>query len=200
MHQELVTVQRARVDVASILRRRIQWGLHLAQFKPGDRLPSLRAAAAEFGVDQRSVLAAYRALQEEGLVELRPRSGVYIAEVHAPPIDVPEERRWMVDVFLKGFSHGVAPSGLAAAITEVVGTRRLVAACVENNGDYLLAMSSQLRRDFGLDTIWVEPETLDAPHGTARLARADLIVTTSFFAHAARAAAREVGRPAVVVA
>ena len=78
--QRLVSVRAVNrfraTDVASMLRRRIQWGIHLGLVKAADRLPSLRAAAAEFGVDQRSVLAAYRELEREGIVEMRPRSGM----------------------------------------------------------------------------------------------------------------------------
>ncbi|NNC32700.1 GntR family transcriptional regulator [Longimicrobium terrae] len=45
----------------------------------GDRLPSIRALWREMGVDHRVVAQAYRILEDEGLVEVRGRSGVYLA-------------------------------------------------------------------------------------------------------------------------
>ena len=107
-------------DVADLLRRRIQMGTHLGQIKPGDRLPSLRAAASEFGVDQRSVLSAYRQLESEGIVEMRPRSGIYVAgePQSAPQIDA--SARWMSEMFLQGFEHGIPPIALGETLTDAV--------------------------------------------------------------------------------
>ena len=185
-------------DVASLLRRRIQWGVHLGLVKSGDRLPSLRAAAAEFGVDQRSVLAAYRELEKEGIVEMRPRSGIYVAgESHLQETLAPAAR-WMSEMFLQGFSRGVPPVALGSTLSGAV-SGALNAACVECNADQILWMAGQLRREFGLSTTWIESNALETDVTVERLKAADLIVTTAFHATEARKLGEQYGLPVVVV-
>jgi DNA-binding transcriptional regulator YhcF (GntR family) len=185
-------------DVASMLRRRIQFGLHLGQMHPGDRLPSLRAAASEFGVDQRSVLAAYRELEAEGIVEMRPRSGIYVAgDTNAAP-RIDPSARWMSDIFLQGFAHGVPPVSLGSTLADAVRATTLVAACLECNADQMLWLSSQLREEFGIDANLIDESTLDTEAAAARLAESHLIVTTAFHAGAARALGEQFGLPVVV--
>jgi DNA-binding transcriptional regulator YhcF (GntR family) len=46
---------------------------------PGARLPSVRTAEIDWKVDRRVILAAYRRLVQAGLVEVRDRSGYYVA-------------------------------------------------------------------------------------------------------------------------
>lgn len=48
--------------------------------KPGDRLLSVREMSVKLGFSPVTVHQAYGVLQDEGLVEARPRSGFYIAE------------------------------------------------------------------------------------------------------------------------
>ena len=60
------------------LRERIISGLYLGYWRPGERLPSIREIAEAEHVDRKTAAAAYRRLQEEGLVRVRARSGVYL--------------------------------------------------------------------------------------------------------------------------
>jgi DNA-binding transcriptional regulator YhcF (GntR family) len=200
--QRLVNVRAVNrfraADVASLLRRRIQWGIHLGLVKSGDRLPSLRAAAAEFGVDQRSVLAAYRELEKEGIVEMRPRSGIYVAgDSHVQETLAPAAR-WMSEMFLQGFSRGVPPVALGSTLSGAV-SGALNAACVECNADHILWMAAQLRQEFGLSTSWIECGTFENEATIERLRAADMIVTTSFHAAEARKIGEQYGLPVVVV-
>jgi len=48
--------------------------------KPGDRLPSERAMAQRFQVSRAVIREAIRTLCERGLLEARPKSGVYVKE------------------------------------------------------------------------------------------------------------------------
>ena len=97
-----------RAAIAETLRQRVVAGLHLGTLEPGHRLPSLRVLGAELRTDPRVVMAAYRQLAAEGLVRLRPRSGVF---VEAPPRRdeemLPEVAAWVVDVFLRGLSRDI---------------------------------------------------------------------------------------------
>jgi hypothetical protein len=176
----------------------VHWGIHLGLVKPGDRLPSLRAASGEFGVDQRLVLAAYRELEVEGIVVMRPRSGIYVAPGPQAAANLPTGARWMSEMFLQGFARGVPPNALGAMLTCAVSSKPLTAACLECNADQILWMASQLRNEFGLSTTWIETGELSHDAVGDRVVAADFIVTTSFHAAEARRLGQQYDRPVVV--
>ncbi|MDM0047539.1 PLP-dependent aminotransferase family protein [Variovorax sp. J22R115] len=71
--------------------------------RPGDRLPSVRAASAARGLSRTTIFEAYYLLETRGLVEARSRSGYYVkgdlaqAEITAPDDSRPNGRARMVD-------------------------------------------------------------------------------------------------------
>ncbi len=60
--------------LAHELGSRIEQGL----FRPGDRLPSVRALSQEHGVSLSTVQQAYHLLEDRGLAEARPKSGYFV--------------------------------------------------------------------------------------------------------------------------
>jgi DNA-binding transcriptional MocR family regulator len=63
------------IQAADALRARIVDG----GFRPGDRLPSVRKLSDELAVNPATVVAAYRILGQEGFLEPRAGSGVFVA-------------------------------------------------------------------------------------------------------------------------
>ena len=61
-------------QVADRLARQIEQSL----YQPGDRLPGVRRLARQFGVSISTVVQAQRWLEDDGLIEARPRSGWYV--------------------------------------------------------------------------------------------------------------------------
>src|SRR5947199_7528804 len=57
---------------------------------PGERLPSIRGLASRLGIHHLTVLGAYRALAERGVLVIREGSGVRVAEFseRAPQAEV----------------------------------------------------------------------------------------------------------------
>lgn len=55
--------------------------------KAGERLPGVRPLAAQHGTSVSTAVAAYRKLEDEGLIEARPRSGYFVRA--ATKIDIP---------------------------------------------------------------------------------------------------------------
>ena len=49
------------------------------KLKEGEKLPSERDLAEQFGVQRATVRSAYKLLEDEGIIECRERSGNYIA-------------------------------------------------------------------------------------------------------------------------
>lgn len=62
------------VNLAELLGTRIENGF----YRPGDRLPSVRALSLEHGVSLSTVQQAYRLLEDNGLASPRPKSGYFV--------------------------------------------------------------------------------------------------------------------------
>lgn len=60
--------------------RKISRDILSGKYKPGDRLPSERELAAEFGIGKTVIHSGYEKLAGMGLVEMKPKSGVYAAD------------------------------------------------------------------------------------------------------------------------
>jgi hypothetical protein len=195
--------RRRRDDTSTALRRRIVSALRAGTLERGDRLPSVREIAAELEVDPRLVLSAYRVLAREGLVEIRPRSGIYVAIARGavaggPPAGV---EGWIVDLLAQGVSREIPAPELGDWVRRCVGTVRLRAAVVATTDDQLDGMCRELRGDYGIEARGVRAAALPARGAPpAALRRADVLITT--VAHAARVGrlARLLETPHIVVA
>ncbi len=62
------------VNLAELLGTRIEQGF----YRPGDRLPSVRALSVEHGVSLSTVQQAYRVLEDVGLAMPKPKSGYFV--------------------------------------------------------------------------------------------------------------------------
>ncbi|WP_297205887.1 PLP-dependent aminotransferase family protein [uncultured Pluralibacter sp.] len=67
--------------LANLIAERIEQGL----YRPGEKLPSVRALSQEHGVSISTVQQAYQQLETLQLIVPRPRSGYFIAPRHAQP-------------------------------------------------------------------------------------------------------------------
>jgi DNA-binding transcriptional MocR family regulator len=63
--------------------------IHRGALRAGDRMPSVRRLASQRGVSVSTVLEAYLRLEDDGLVEVRPRSGHFVRRRSAPLVAVP---------------------------------------------------------------------------------------------------------------
>ena len=192
--------RRRRLELADALRRRVVGALSSGAIRRGERLPSAREVAAEVDADPRLVLAAYRILAKEGVVEIRRRSGIYVArspEVSGGPAVVSDG--WVVDVLAEGIEHGIAAPRLGEWLKRCAGTRRARAAVVADTIDQLEAFCAELREDYGVDAVPFAP---DAVHGSVlppEMYSADFILTADGYAERLRALAGITGRPIIAV-
>lgn len=182
------------------LRYRIIGLLHVGRIRRGDLLPSIRGVAKELGVDHRAVASAYRVLEAEGLVEIRPGSGVYLAADGGERGGESETGRWLAGVLLEGWSRRL-PRSEVAALVERCAAARVRCACVESNEDHMVAIAAELEADFSLDVhpVLVSPSAGADSIAPREIAGTDLVVTTVFHEEAVRAAAARAGKPCVVV-
>jgi len=186
--------------ISEDLRRRVAGGLHLGRLRPGDRLESARGIGRESGADYRVVVEALRGLERDGLVEIRPRGGVYVdgrpaANGNGSLAGFGER---LVDLAADELAGGQSLAAIGDRLRDCLDTRRLRVACIECNDDQLDFLGDELRTGFGLESTAVE---IGRSRGEPPLAvrQADLLVSTTFHAGEVRRWAARLRKPCVIV-
>lgn len=173
-----------REAIVDVLRGRVLRGVQAGTLNDGDRLPSARELAVEFAVDYRLIVAAYRELADEALVDLRPRGGVYVAvqgtsERGVPPL--PEG--WIADLLTQGLAREIPGPELHEWLRRCTETLRLRAVVIASTHDQVYGLCRELQDDFGFESEGLVASEVRAASATPlSLRRADLVVTTA--AHA----------------
>jgi GntR family transcriptional regulator/MocR family aminotransferase len=70
----------SRLSLQNQIRQKLVDGIMSGTFPPGRRLPSSRKLAGQLGVSRNTVVLAYEQLIEEGFLDSRERSGIYVNE------------------------------------------------------------------------------------------------------------------------
>lgn len=189
-------------DVLPRLRDAITGALHHGTLREGDRLPSVRKTAEAFGVTAYAALQAYVALEAEGLVERRERSGVYVGCMERQPARaLPETGTWLAQVLTEACEHQLKIPRLPELIQQWTAALAVRCTCIESCVDLRVALCLELEQQFGMQPTPREPESeasarKGAPEETDRSIRdADLLVTTPYHAAEARRLADEHGKP-----
>jgi hypothetical protein len=156
---------------------------------------------AEFDADHRLVLAAYRELSEEGLVEVRERGGVYVAGANAINGGVPDlPVKWFVDTLTDAFAHEIPAPELHEWLRRAIETLRLRAVVVSSTRDQVLGLARELREDFGLLAEGIVGNTIgDASTYPASLKRTDLIVANRGQQELAERLGSELDKPVILL-
>ena len=168
-----------RAFVAGTLRKRIANSLKTGALSPGDRLPSTREVGDEFDTDPRVALAAYQILADEGLVVLRPRSGVFVAPSASGASERSPTVEILTDVLVAGVVRGFSLLRFTDDLRLAAFGRRLRATVIADTSDQAYGLAQELTRNFGFDTTALVPEQV-ATRGVIRsaLQRTHLLLTT----------------------
>jgi DNA-binding transcriptional regulator YhcF (GntR family) len=190
-----------RDGLVDTLRGRVLRGLQAGTLRAGDRLPSAREAAAEFDVDHRLVIAAYKRLETEQLVELRPRGGVYVtARPHTERGLPPLPEGWIVEVLVQGLGRELPAPELHEWLRRCVETLRLRAVVIASTEDQGYGLCRELSDDFGFES---DSMLADEVRGQAAaplaIRRADLLVTTQAHAGWVQALGAELRKAVTVI-
>ena len=95
--------------------------IKLGILSPGEKLPSVRAAAQEMGINPNTMARAYSYLEERGLIYTLPKKGVYVSspeEGNANEIILTNEAR---EVITSLKEKGLSRAALETLIEEVYG-------------------------------------------------------------------------------
>ncbi|HEX5869508.1 MAG TPA: GntR family transcriptional regulator [Longimicrobium sp.] len=195
--------------LARLLRERLLAGIHTGRVAAGGRLPSYREISDELGVDLRAVARAYALLEAEGLVEVRGRSGVFLAEQKRVGGRVlAETARWFVAVAREAWIRRLRVPELSDFVRECTASRVVHCAFVEGTVDQVASIGTELAEDFGFEVAAVHadrfaPVAVDGdpprPRTPAELRQADFIATTAFHAQDVQQVAAGLEVPLVVI-
>ncbi len=189
-----------RAFIASTLQQRIEHSLRTRALAPGDRLPSTRQIGGEFDVDPRVALAAYQALAQEGLVVLRPRSGVFVAPAGSPREAPSPSPDFLTDTLVAGVVRGFSTVRFTDDLRIAAFGRKLRATVIGPTADQAYGLSRELRVDYGLETTTLLPDHV-ATEGVVRsaLQRTHLVVTTGALKDEVSRLAARLRKPVIVV-
>ena len=182
-----------------VLRSRVLRGLESGTLGTGERLPSGRELATEFGVDHRVVLAAYRVLADERLIDMRQRGGVYVAERHGSNGIPPIPQSWVADILVEGLAREIPAPDLHEWLRRCTETLRLRAVVVASTSDQCQGLCRELTDDFGLEAEGVLASEIGEGRVPLPLKRADLIVTTGAHEKRMRLVGEELKKPVQVI-
>lgn len=190
----------SQANIADILRDRVLRGLRAGTLEPGTRLPSARELVAEFGVDSRLILAAYRQLADDGLVEIRERGGVYVKRHAEGATATTVPVKWFAETIAEAIARGISAGDIGDCFRRLLETVRLNAVVISSTEDQVAGLCRELREDFGLSAEGF-PAAILAGNGlhAAALRRADVIIATTGHADAARAIAAQFSKPCIVI-
>jgi DNA-binding transcriptional regulator YhcF (GntR family) len=118
--------QNDRAAASEGLARAIEARIHRGSLAPGERLPPVRALAAELGLAPNTVAKAYRRVEEDGLIEGRGRSGTFVVE--SMPRRVPDRERRLAeaaDAFVRRARQlGASDEEAVRAVRDATRSRR----------------------------------------------------------------------------
>ncbi len=176
------------VPLGQQLRGLLEYGIACGEFRPGDRLPSVRDLAGDAGVAPMTVSQVYRDLKAAGLIEGRAGSGTFVARRagrSAPSGDrLPAFGRRVDALIDEGLALGLGTGAIASLVSARLsarGTAARVPAIVlvgifpAATAAYARAVAAALG-----PVALVEGVTLDAletvPEALHRAAAADLVL------------------------
>lgn len=80
-------------DVYLEIADRFEGYVHSGLYLLGEKLPSVRAVAAELGVNPNTVAKAYSVLEERGLIRALPKKGAFVTYGENDPSDTSHDIR-----------------------------------------------------------------------------------------------------------
>jgi len=111
-------VHSGEVSLREQICTQVTLGIACGELRPGQRLPSTREMARRFGLHPNTVSGAYSQLHDEGVVERRHGSGVY---VRAPQTAPKDDARQALDRMIAGFLTAARAQGFSIdVVTERV--------------------------------------------------------------------------------
>jgi DNA-binding transcriptional regulator YhcF (GntR family) len=171
-----------RPGTAGAIARTLEERIRAGRLAVGERLPTVRAYAAQMRVDKNTVARAYKLLEQRGYLSLTRGRGAFVLRRHPEPSDVVGAWQARLEGVLKearagGLNRDAVLRGALASLDRVFGKPGPRLAFIECNqpdidtlGHFLSVVVERPLQGILLERALAEPEALTA--------RFDLIVTT----------------------
>ncbi len=154
----------------------------------------------EFDVDPRVALAAYQTLAEEGLVVLKPRSGVFVAPATVLSEERPPSSDFLADTLVAAVVRGFSLARFTDDLRIAALGRRLRATVIASTSDQAQGLSRELKVDYGFETTTLLVEDLKEKTSIrSAIQRAHLIITTKLSEKEVSEVIEPLGKQAMVV-
>ena len=112
----------SEVPIYLQLYNQIVAGISDGRLSPGERLPTVRALAAEIGVNAMTVNRAYQQLKQEGFLQIDRRSGARVRERFAGRSELPAESAALLrQLGAEARARGVSRAAFLALCEEAYG-------------------------------------------------------------------------------
>ncbi|MCM3388512.1 GntR family transcriptional regulator [Ureibacillus chungkukjangi] len=85
------------IPIYTQLTNQIIEGIARGEIAPGDSLPSVRAFAADLGVNMHTVNKSYHELEKKGIIKIVPKSGAIISSIE----QMTEEKKQLIEAGFK---------------------------------------------------------------------------------------------------
>lgn len=112
----------SEVPIREQLLEQISIGIASGDLHSGERLPSVREIARRFQIHPNTVSSVYRNLAENGLVEFRKGSGVFVANQSRIPIDEQGAGDLIGRIIDEARKYGVTPIELRSMLDEYLAS------------------------------------------------------------------------------
>lgn len=186
---------------AEKVREHLMTSLHLGRLRPGDRVASVRRLADITGLNRKTVHRAYAVLAKEGLLDVRPGAGTFVARTTEPHRSHDALMRAVNTCRGEARSLGLSASAFADFIHGALngGLQGLPLVIAECNLEQIEMIGRDVRSGLGANA---RPVLLDelVANPAASLAGAWGVVTTDCHRTEVESAARTVGLPVYRVA
>lgn len=151
-------------------------------------------------MDPRVALAAYQTLADEGLVVLKPRSGVYVAPATSLDDERPLSRDFLADTLVGAVVRGYSLSRFTDDLRIAALGRRLRATVFGATEDEAHGLSRELTIDYGFETTTLLREDVsEGKLGRSAFQRTHLVVTTKALEKEVSEVAERFGKQLMVV-
>ena len=105
-------------DVYLEIAARYEKYIILGVIKPGEKLPSVRVAAGDLGVNPNTVQRAYSLLEEKGFIRSMPKKGAYVIYKRGHT-QTDESRGELTRILMKLKDKGFSKSDISSVLEEV---------------------------------------------------------------------------------
>jgi len=184
-------------------RDQITSSLHAGLLRSGDRLPSLRQVAALSGLNVKTVLRIYAALQQEGWVSMRKGSGAFVTlrgQDELEPAQAFRLARLLRRHLDEASGADLSPPAYASLVHRLVARSSLrgrSVAILECNDEQVRLYASEVRRRIGVAAHPIRLDRVVEKTAAPILRASSIVAVTDFHFKEGTEIARRFRRPIV---